>query len=120
MTRAVIGEEKVRIEGQSIDISGMIYTKMLGASLISVIYVSAVFRISKRKYYTLSKHYYYSKRLDWTLSIYLHTVTKSIWWLLKMTFLNNQKLELCVIRIPKPWPNFYRKILYTAMIISNV
>ncbi len=78
MTRAVIGGEKVRIEGQPIDTGGIVCTKILGASLISVMYVSAVLRIGKRKYYTLSRYCYYDKRLDWTLSIYFLTVVKSI------------------------------------------
>ncbi len=78
MTRAVIGGEKVRIEEQLTDTDRMIYTKMLGASLIFVMYISAVFRIGKRKHYTLSGYYYYGKRLDWTLSIYLYAVIKNI------------------------------------------
>ena len=78
MMRAIIEGEKVRIERQPIDIGGIIYTKMLGASLIFIIYISAVFRIGKRKYYTLFKYYYYSKRLDWTLFIYFYIVVKSI------------------------------------------
>src|SRR6266536_1429819 len=99
MTRAVIKKEKVRIEGQPTDTNKIIYTKISGASLIFVIYINVILRISKRKHYTLLKYYYYGKRLDWTLFIYLLTVIKSIWWLLKITFLNNQKLEFCVIRI---------------------
>ncbi|SRR6266498_2861598 len=102
MTRAVIEGEKTRIEGQPTNTNKTVYTKISGASLISVMYINAVFRIGKRKYYTLSKYYHYSKRLDWTLFIYLYIVVKSIWWLLKMIFLNSQKLELCVVRIPKP------------------
>src|SRR6266498_4994746 len=102
MTRAVIRGEKTRIEGQPININEMVYTKMLDASLIFIIYISVVFRIGKRKYYTLSRYYYYDKRLDWTLSIYLYIVVKSIWWLLEMIFLDNQKLELYIIQIPKP------------------
>ncbi len=102
MTRAVIREEKTRIEEQPTDIYRIVYTKMSDASLIFVIYISAVLRIDKRKHYTLSRYYYYGKRLDWTLSIYLHTVIKSIWWLLEMIFLDNQKLGLYVVRIPKP------------------
>src|SRR6266498_2213272 len=120
MTRAVIGGEKVRIEGQPTNIGGMICMKMSGVSLIPIIHINAMLRIDKKKHYTLPGYCYYGKRLDWTLSIYLLTVTKSIWWLLEITFLNNQKLELCVIRIPKPWPNFYERTLYTAIIISNV
>ena len=102
MTRAVIEGEKVRIEGQLTDIGGIIYIKISGASLIPVIYINIVLRIGKRKYYTLSKHYHYNKRLDWTLSICLYTVTKNIWWLLKITFLDNQKLKLYAVQIPKP------------------
>ena len=79
MTRAVIGGEKVRIEGQPTDTNRTIYTKISDASLIFIIYISAVLQIDKKKYYTLPKYYYYSKRLDWTLSIYLFAVAKSIW-----------------------------------------
>jgi len=78
MTRAVIEGEKIRIEEQPTDINKIIYTKMSGASLIFIIYINVVLRIGKRKHYTLLKYYYYSKRLDWTLSIYLLTVVKSI------------------------------------------
>ncbi len=38
----IIGGEKTRIEGQSIDIGEIIYTKILDALLILVIYISAV------------------------------------------------------------------------------
>ena len=79
MTRAVIEGEKIRIEEQPIDTNKTIYTKISGALLIPVIYINIVLRIGKRKYYTLSKHYHYNKRLDWTLSIYFYTVVKSIW-----------------------------------------
>ncbi len=89
MTRAVIGGEKARIEGQPINTGEMVYTKILGVSLIFVIYISAVFRIGKRKHYTLPGYCYYGKRLDWILSIYFFTVVKIIWWLLEMTFLND-------------------------------
>ena len=78
MTRAVIEGEKARIEEQPIDTDRKVYTKILDDSLIPVIYINVVLRIGKRKYYTLSKYYYYDKKLNWTLSIYLHTVTKSI------------------------------------------
>ena len=79
MTRAVIGGEKVRIEGQPTNTGGTVYIKMSDASLIFVMHINTVFRIGKRKYYILSGYYYYGKRLDWTLSIYLHIVIKSIW-----------------------------------------
>ncbi|SRR6266511_474329 len=102
MTTAVIEGKKIYIEEQPTDTDEIIYTKISNASLIFVMYVSAVLRIDKRKHYILSKQYPYSKRSDWILSIYLLTVTKSIWGLLEITFLKNQKLELCVIRIPKP------------------
>ena len=69
MTRAVIGGEKARIKGQPTDTGKIIYTKMLDVSLISVIYISAVLRIDKKKHYILSKYCYYGKRLDWTLFI---------------------------------------------------
>ncbi len=55
MTRAVIEGEKARIEEQPTDIGGMIYIKMSGDSLIPIIYINAVLRIGKRKYYTLPK-----------------------------------------------------------------
>ena len=97
MAKAVIRREKTRIEGQLININKIIYTKILSASLIFIIHISAVLRIYKRKYYTLPRYYYYSNRLDWTLSICLLAVAKSIWWLLEMIFLDGQKLEFCVI-----------------------
>ncbi len=78
MTRTIIKGKKTRIEGQPTNTNKMVYTKISGASLISVIYISAVLRINKRKHYTLPKYYHYNKKLDWTLSIYLHTVVKSI------------------------------------------
>src|SRR6266511_1888659 len=102
MTRAVIGGEKIHIEGQPTNINKIVYTKILSVSLISVIYISVVLRIDKKKHYTLSRYCYYHKRLDWTLFIYLYIVIKSIWWLLKIIFLDNQKLEFCIIQIPKP------------------
>ncbi len=64
MTRAVIGEEKTHIEEQPTDTGEIIYTKISDASLISMIYISAVFRIDKRKHYTLPRYYHYGKRLD--------------------------------------------------------
>ena len=55
MTRAVIGGEKIYIEEQPTDTNKTIYTKMSDNLLIFIIYISAVFRIDKRKYYTLSR-----------------------------------------------------------------
>ena len=55
MTRVVIGGEKTHIEGQPTDNNGTVYIKILGDSLIFVIYINAVLRIDKKKHYTLPK-----------------------------------------------------------------